>query len=291
MTKLFVLGFLTQVRTQDSKSQVNTGYRPTQVITGQLRIFNKNWHRTCAGWGALTHNATWPSDHVVMWSRVTIKNKISPFLQGQSSDLWWGKLSHDTTWLPDNVFTQGHMTKWKLNISSSAKPMITKLCRLVTCDEGNSPTTLTYNATWLYDHKVCEVMWQTKNKISPLPQRLWPPTLGNLPIMSQDPLTIWQHEVMWKIKNISSSWGHFATKLGRVITDCENNSPMKLHDPLITCSSEVMWQIKDKISSLQQGLQPPNLAGQQLMLRGTHTWSHMTLWSRAHATSCNKLKT
>ena len=73
-----------------------------------------------------------------------------------------------------------------------------------------------------------------------------------------------------------------ATKLGKMVTYGEDNLPMKLHDLLITCLTEATSQIKDKISSLQQGIWPPNLARQQLRVRGTHTLSLMTLLSRAH---------
>ena len=64
-----------------------------------------------------------------------------------------------------------------------------------------------------------------------------------------------------------------ATKLGRMVAYSERKPCMKSYgesnffiEPLITRSPEVM-----KISSLQQDLQPPNLAGQQLIVRETHT--------------------
>ena len=53
----------------------STGHRLTQVITGHLCTFNKNWHRTYADghleWEAPTHDTTWSSDHVVTWVHVT----------------------------------------------------------------------------------------------------------------------------------------------------------------------------------------------------------------------------
>ena len=39
----------------------------------------------------------------------------------------------------DNVGIRGHMTNEKQNMSSSARPMATKLGRVVACDKGNSP--------------------------------------------------------------------------------------------------------------------------------------------------------
>ena len=66
------------------------------------------------------------------------------------------------------------MANWKLNISSSKRSMITKLCRIVTNDEGNSPIVSHDSLTT----KSREVMWQTKSKISFLAQYLWPPNLS-----------------------------------------------------------------------------------------------------------------
>ena len=52
------------------------------------------------------------------------------------------------------------------------------------------------------------------------------------------------------------------------------------NDPLVTWSCEVTWQIENLISSLPQTLWPPNMVGWELMVRGTHLWSHMILWQR-----------
>ena len=64
--------------------------------------------------------------------------------------------------------TWGHVTNWKLNISSYKRSMISKLCRVVTYDEGSSPT-LSRESLTTYSR---EVRWQTKNKIYFLVQRL-----------------------------------------------------------------------------------------------------------------------
>ena len=59
----------------------------------------------------------------------------------QGNDLWLGELTHDVTWTPDNVVMWGHVTKWKHSISSSTRPIISKLWKVVTYDEGKSPIT------------------------------------------------------------------------------------------------------------------------------------------------------
>ena len=50
------------------------------------------------------------------------------------------KTLHDFTWPSDHVVIWGHITNWKLTISSSTRPLITKHCRVVTYDDGNSTT-------------------------------------------------------------------------------------------------------------------------------------------------------
>ena len=76
-------------------------------------------------------------------------------------------MSHDP-------WSLGHMTNWKLNVSSFKRSIITKLCRVVTNDKGNSPIVSHDSLTT----KSREVTWQTKNKICSLAQRLWPSNLA-----------------------------------------------------------------------------------------------------------------
>ena len=131
-----------------------------------------------------------------------------------------------------------HVTNWKLNISSSKRSVITKLCRVVTDDEGNS----SIGVSWLYDHE-----------------------------------DTWGHVTNKKQNFFLSPW-LMATKLDRVVTYDEGNSPIMSDDPLITWSREVTWQIENLISSHLQGLWPPNMTSWELMVRGTPLWSHTILW-------------
>ena len=138
-------------------------------------------HKGDLAWEALTHNATWPSDHVRSREKLNTKNllfcKVYGYQTWQGSDFWWEEFTHDVTWPSDNVVTWGHVTKWNLNISSSTRLMITKLCRVVNYDEGNSPIMPwnAHNTTLIL--KSCDIMWLTKSKTSPLLQCLWPPNL------------------------------------------------------------------------------------------------------------------
>ena len=54
----------------------------------------------------------------------------------------------------------------------------TKLGRIVTCNVGNSP--MSQDPLTMWSH---EIMRQTKNKISPLLQSLWPPNLAGWQLM------------------------------------------------------------------------------------------------------------
>ena len=144
------------------------------------------------------------------------------------------------------------MANWKLNISSSKRSMITKLCRIVTNDEGNSPIVSHDSLTT----KSREVTWQTKFLL---------------------------------LHNACEGW-LMATKLGRVVTYDEGNSPIMSDDPLITWSCEVTWQIENFISPLLQGLWPQNMTGWGLLVKETSLWSHMILRQYGHVWSRDKLK-
>ena len=76
--------------------------------------------------------------------------------------------------------------------------MITKLCMIVTYDEGNSPI---ISGNYLTT-KSREVTWQSKNEISSLPQRLWEQ-------MCQDGDLQWE-EIIYNIKRLADrvvTWG------------------------------------------------------------------------------------
>ena len=147
-------------------------------------------------------------------------------------------ITHNVTWPPENVITWGHVTKWKLNISSSTMPMMTKLCRVVTYNEGNSSIMPRESLATKSLYITC----QTKNKISFL----------------------------------SSFARPMATKLGRVMIYDEGKPCMNFHDPLIMWSRNVKWQMKKVISPLLQSIWQPNLTGCWLMVRVTYSWSCTT---------------
>ena len=78
--------------------------------------------------------------------------------------------AHKVTWPFDHVVFWGRLTTWNHYISITTMPMATKLGKLVTWHEGLPPIMLLDPlVTWS-----CEIMWQTKIIISPLPQYLWP---------------------------------------------------------------------------------------------------------------------
>ena len=92
------------------------------------------------GWVNLTCKVTWHINHVVIWQ---MKNVLSPLSQG----LWTPNLAgwrlrmrephlqnHVTHW------PLGHATNQKCYISTFTRPMKPKHSRVVTEDEGTSPT-------------------------------------------------------------------------------------------------------------------------------------------------------
>ena len=80
------------------------------------------------------------------------------------------------------------------------------------------------------------------------------------------------HKVRWFFDHsilvdhfISTTTTSVATKLRRVVTNCEVVSPIKLDDPLIICSAEILWQTKTIIYPLPQCLWSPNVEGGDLL--------------------------
>ena len=130
------------------------------------------------------------------------------------------------------------MTIWKYLISTTTAPISAKLDRLMTyLDRFLAIKPLDPLITWS-----CEITWQTRIIISPLP------------------------------------WSYIATKLGRVVTFLNGLVPIKLHGSWVTWSCKITWQIKKIISPLLQFLCLPSLAGWQLIIRDSHnvTWPLIT---------------
>ena len=146
-------------------------------------------------------------------------------------------------WLSDHEVTQGHVTKWKLNMSSSTRLITTKFCRVVTYEE-NSPiahdSLTTKPHEWgnshdklktkyllfckAYGHQTWQggnLWWrETMHEVlwpSPFPQNIWPPNFSGWCLMV----------------SVTYPWSCLT---------------------LASCVHEVTWKIKDKIFSLQQGL-------------------------------------
>ena len=181
------------------------------------------------------------------------------------------------------MLTWSHVTDWKLNISSSKRFIITKFCRAVTNDERNSPIILHESLTT----KSCVVTWQTKNKISSLAQRLSPPKLAGWKLAMRGShslchMTLWLRNHMKSRNKLKADYLVFCKTNGHQTWQSDDLLRGKLihNDPLITWSFEVLWQIENLISSVPQAPWPPNMAGWELMVKGTHLWSHRILWQR-----------
>ena len=90
------------------------------------------------------------------------------------------------------MITWGHVTNWKLNISSSTRSMITKHGRLVTYVERDSPMESNDPLTTLW----CVVTWQIKRVTYPLWQGLWPWNLVSWWLMVRWTHP-WSHMSLW----------------------------------------------------------------------------------------------
>ena len=100
-----------------------------------------------------------------------------------------------------------------------------------------------------YDHLItyfCEIIWETKSILSPLPQSQRPSNLAggwltfrdSYPI-SYDPLLKWSSVHVTKWKHTSTTTIPMSTKLGRVVTYNEELPLIKLYDPCIRCFFQV----------------------------------------------------
>ena len=191
-----------------------------------------------------------------------------------------------------------HGLKWQIkkqNISSSTRPMTTKLGKVVTYNEGNVPI-ISDDALIRWS---CEVISQIENLISPLSQGLWPPNMTECWLTVRG-ARLWSHVVLWQLgdayyvtnqkRNISSLAKSMATKLGKLVAYAKAKQPKKSHVPLTTWSYVVMSQTKNKIFF------PSDNVWLQKTLQGADVWwveAHnevAQLWWRNHKRSSVKLK-
>ena len=113
---------------------------------------------------------------------------------------------------------------------------------------------------------------------------------GNSPIMSNDPLITWSHEVTWQIKNLISPL------LRGLWTPNMKGGDLWWEEP--TYGVMILWNVvmcshvtESKVTCpLWQDLRPWNLVSWWLMVRWKHLWSHMFLWPPGHMSSRDKLK-
>ena len=108
------------------------------------------------------------------------------------------------------------------HIFAITMPVVTKLGRMVTYHEG-LPSIISHDLliTWS-----CEIIWQTKSIISPVPQYLWPQNLVGWWLTLRGSyryshLTFWLCGLAWsrdKLKPYLYYYNTMVTKLGKVVT-------------------------------------------------------------------------
>ena len=145
----------------------------------------------------------------------------------------------------DDVTNENHY------ISTTRLSLATKRGRMVTC--LNELLTIKSHDPFII--RFCQITWQNKPLISPLPQCLQPPNMVAwwLTLRSSQ---LKSHNTNEK-HHISTSRVPMTTKLGRMVTCVEGLLPMKSHDPLIMWSGKITRQTKTIRSSLPQCLWPP----------------------------------
>lgn len=129
--------------------------------------------------------------------------------------------------------------------------MDTKLGRVMTCDEGNSPIMSNH----FLITRSREVTWQ-KGKL-----------------------------------NILSDAMPMTTKHDRLMTYGDSNPPVESHDSLRIWWQVVRWQIESITNPFWQGLWQWNLASWQLNVKRRHPWSNISSWPPGHIKSCETLRT
>ena len=147
----------------------------------------------------MSHDSLTTKSHEVMWQ---IKNKMQDLLckaysnqTWQGVDLWLGK----PTIISDNpLITWGHVTNWKLNISSSESSMTPIM----------AGWWLLVRGAYQWSHLI---LWQRGNVWSPANSLPRPMAMKldklvaygevNVPMKSHVRLTTCSHEVTWQTKN------------------------------------------------------------------------------------------
>ena len=99
---------------------------------------HQNWQNGNFPWWAPVHKATWPFDHVVMWSRDDLKSLYLHYCSACSHTTWkashlsWATSTHNVTPLPGHVVLWDYGTNYNHYISFIKISMATKLGRMVT---------------------------------------------------------------------------------------------------------------------------------------------------------------
>ena len=113
------------------------------------------------------------------------------FMQG--GDIQWGVPFHKVTRSFDNVVLQGHMKYFDFCIITTARPMVTKLDKVVTYFKKLQPIK-SHNQlnTWSRD-----VTWLIINILSPLPEYLWAPNLAGW-LHTMRSFLPWSYVTLWR---------------------------------------------------------------------------------------------
>ena len=192
-------------------------------------------------------------------------------------------------------------------MSSFARPLATKLGRVVTYDEENS----IHNDTWPSDHVITWDLVTNEKLHIPSSTRSITTKYGRLvtygernPTMeSHVSLTTWS--CVFTPQNKSVIYKTFKMYGHQTLYDADMwKSKMKLHDSLITS-----WPRGHHVKSSHRGhytrvhvsnwkhntsssplLWPPNMAGWWLMVTQSHPYSLMTLWLRSRGMLREKRK-
>ena len=141
------------------------GWETPALNATKLLLFCKFYgHKTWQGnflWSwQLTHYLTWPSEQVVTWGHMTNwKVNISSSKRSMGTKFFMA------------LWPRSHLTNWKQNIFSCTTAATTRLGRMVTYNEKNT-SIVSYEPLTTRLHGFT---WQIKNKISPLPPALWLP--------------------------------------------------------------------------------------------------------------------
>ena len=155
------------------------------------------------------------------------------------------------------MVTWNHVTNWKYNISSSKRPIITKFCRVVTNDEGNSHTWLSdYKVTWGHvtnkrrNFFSCASLVTMETYVegnSPMSHDLWP--RGHM-------RTCDNSEIKYLL--FCEADGHQSFESGNSWWGKLTHNVRWLSDHVTTWSRLTNWKLK---SPLPQGLWTPNMVG------------------------------